>query len=187
MEEELQLIIEDADEQMSNSLIHLQKEFGKLRTGKASPQMLEGVMVDYYGTKTPLQQVANVSVIDAKTIFIQPWEKPMLETIEKEILNANLGFTPQNNGEVVIINIPALTEERRKDIVKKAKNEGEQAKIAVRNVRRDANDAIKKLQKDGLAEDNAKGGEDDIQKLTDAKIKEIDELLDAKEKEIMTI
>ncbi len=187
MEEELSFCLEHTEEQMKNAISHLEKEYLKLRTGKASPQMFDGVMVDYYGVPTPMGQVSNINIRDAKSIFIQPWEKTMLEPIEKAILHANLGFTPQNNGEVVIINVPPLTEERRREIVKKAKSEAETAKISIRNVRRDANEEIKKLVKDGLAEDLSKGGEEEVQKFTDKYVKKVDELLTKKEEEIMNI
>jgi ribosome recycling factor len=149
--------------------------------------MLQGVMVDYYGSPTPLQQVANVTTMDARTLTVQAWEKNMLNEIAKGIMNANLGLNPQNNGEVLIIQIPALTEERRKDLVKKAKAEGEHAKVGVRNHRKDALDMVKSLKNDGLSEDMAKDAEGEIQKITDAFIKKVDDLVDAKEKDIMTI
>jgi len=187
MEEELNFCLDAAEEQMNHAVTHLEKEFTKLRTGKANPQIFDNVFVDYYGVKTALQQVSNINVKDAKTIFIQPWEKTMLGEIEKEILNANLGFTPQNNGEVVIISIPPLTEERRRDIVKQAKIMLEHAKVSMRNARRDALEEIKKLQKDGLAEDLAKNGEEEIQKMIDNFSKKADEVFLMKEKDIMKV
>lgn len=187
MEDELELCIEETKERMDNTITHLQKEFSKLRTGKASPQMLEDIFIDYYGRKTPLNQVANINIRDPKTIVIQPWDKTILDQIEKEILSANLGFTPKNNKEVIIINIPPLTEERRKEIAKKARSEAEDSKVSIRNIRREANENIKSLIKKGLSEDSGKNGENEIQKLTDKYIKSIDDMYALKEKDIMTI
>jgi ribosome recycling factor len=185
--EEIEFILDSAKESMNNSIAHLEKEFLNIRAGKASPQMLGGVFVDYYGSQTPLSQVANVNVPDARTITITPWEKGMLQPIEKAIMIANLGFNPMNNGDNIIINVPALTEERRRDLVKQAKSEAEDAKIGIRNVRKDANTDIKKLEKDGVSEDACKKAEEDVQKLTDAYIKKIDEHLVIKEAEIMKV
>jgi ribosome recycling factor len=187
MEEEVQLVIDLAEEKMSNAISHLDSELTKIRAGKASPNMLEGIYVDYYGTRTPLNQVSNIGTPDAKTLAIQPWEKTMIEPIEKAIMAANIGLTPANNGEIIRINIPALTEERRIELVKKVKNECEDARISVRNARREANDELKKLQKSGLSEDNAKDKELEIQKLTDNYIEKVEELLEKKEKDIMTV
>ena len=187
MTEEINFIIETATESMNGSIAHLEKEFLNIRAGKASPQMLGGVFVDYYGSQTPLSQIANINVPDARTITVTAWEKNMMQPIEKAIQNANLGLNPMNNGENIIINVPALTEERRRDLVKQAKSEAEDAKIGVRNARKDANNDIKKEEKNGLAEDIAKTAEDNIQKLTDAFIKKIDEHLVHKEAEIMKI
>lgn len=187
MEEEIQFMMDVAREKMDKAISHLETEFTKIRAGKASPQMLDSIYVDYYGTNTPLNQVANVGTPDAKTIAIQPWEKTMIEPIEKAILAANLGLTPMNNGEIIRINIPALTEERRRDLVKQIKNECENARVGVRSARRDANDEIKKLQKSGLSEDMAKDKESEIQDLTDKYIKKVDELFELKEKDIMTV
>lgn len=187
MEEEIDFILESAKEAMSNSVSHLEKELRKIRAGKASPAMVEGVMVDYYGAMSPLNQVANVGTLDGRTISIQPWEKKMAEPIERAIINANLGLNPQNNGEIILINIPPLTEERRMSLVKQAKTEGEDAKIGIRNARKEANDEIKKLTKEGLAEDTAKNLEDEVQSLTDNFIKQVDDHLTAKEKDIMTV
>ena len=187
MTEEINFIIETATESMNGSIAHLEKEFLNIRAGKASPQMLGGVFVDYYGSQTPLSQIANINVPDARTITVTAWEKSMMQPIEKAIQNANLGLNPMNNGENIIINVPALTEERRRDLVKQAKSEAEDAKIGVRNARKDANNDIKKEEKNGLAEDMAKTAEDNIQKLTDAFIKKIDEHLALKEGEIMKI
>lgn len=187
MNEEIQLIIEDARESMVKSIRHLEDELLKIRAGKANPSMLDGIMVEYYGNPTPLNQVANVNTPDARTIRVQPWEKNMLEPIETAITYANLGLNPQNNGEVVMINVPALTEERRKDLVKKCRAEAENAKVSIRGARKDANDEIKKLQKDGLSEDLAKDAEDEIQKLTDQYNAKADNEIERKEKDIMTI
>ena len=187
MEEEVKFYLNEASSDMTKALQHLLDELSKLRAGKASPAMVESVRVDYYGTETPISQVANISTTDAKTIIVQPWEKSMLDPISKAIVNANLGFNPSNDGSIIHINVPPPTEERRRDLVKKAKSLGEAGKITVRNIRKDSNDAIKKLQKDGLSEDIAKGAEDQIQKLTDNFIAKIDENLTVKEKEILTV
>jgi len=187
MTEEIQFIMESATESMNQSVAHLEKSFLNIRAGKASPAMLGSVFVDYYGSMTPLSQVANISVPDARTISVNPWEKNMVHPIEKAIMIANLGFNPMNNGESVIINVPPLTEERRKDLVKQAKSEAEDAKVGIRNARKDANTEIKKLEKEGTAEDFCKKAEEDIQKLTDAYIKKIDEHLVVKEAEIMKV
>ena len=172
---------------MSKAIDHLESELLKIRTGKASPAMLDSVMVPYYGTPTPLQQVAAVNTPDPRTISVQPWEKNIISEIEKAIIQANLGLNPQNDGETIRINVPPLTEERRKEMVKLAKAEGEQAKVSLRNVRRDANEAVKKLQKDGLAEDLAKDAEAEIQQIIDGFTKKVDELCAIKEKEIMKV
>ncbi len=187
MIEELNMVYDEFRSSNEKSLKHLENELLKIRAGKASPAMLTGVMVDYYGSPTPLQQVANVNTMDARTLTVQPWEKNMLEEIMKAILHANLGLTPQDNGEVLIINIPPLTEERRRDLVKKAKSEGEHAKVGVRNHRKDALDMVKTLKEDGLSEDMQKDAEDEIQNITNAYTKKVDELIELKEKDIMTI
>lgn len=187
MTEEIQFCKDEAKEGMDNAIQHLEKEFTKISAGKANPSMLDGIMVDLYGAKTPLNQTANINVPDPRSIVVQPWDKSILAEIEKEILAANLGVTPQNNGEIIRINIPALTEERRKDLVKKAKQEAENCKVRIRNVRRSANDDAKQLEKDGAAEDAIKKLSDDIQKLTDEFVKKTDEVFEAKEKDIMTI
>lgn len=187
MTEEINFIIESTKESMEGSIMHLEKEFLNIRAGKASPAMLGSVFVDYYGSSTPLSQVAKLSVPDARTITLQPFEKNMLHTIEKAIMIANIGFNPMNNGDVIIISVPPLTEERRKDLAKQAKSESEDAKIGVRNVRKDANTDIKKLEKEGTSEDICKTAEDSIQKLTDTYIRKIEELLVAKEAEIMKV
>jgi ribosome recycling factor len=185
--EEIEFILDSTKESMNGSIAHLEKEFLNIRAGKASPQMLGSVFVDYYGSQTPLSQVSNVNVPDARTITIQPYEKSMLHPIEKAIMIANLGFNPMNNGDNIIINVPALTEERRRDLVKQAKAEAEDAKIGIRNARKDANTDIKKLEKDGTSEDLCKSAEDDIQKLTDSFIRKVDEYLVTKEAEIMKV
>jgi ribosome recycling factor len=185
--EEIEFILDEAKESMNGSIAHLEKAFLNIRAGKASPQMLGSVFVDYYGSQTPLSQVANMNVPDARTITIQPFEKNMLQPIEKAIMVANIGFNPMNNGDVIIISVPPLTEERRRDLAKQAKTEAEDAKIGVRNCRKDANTDIKKLEKEGTSEDACKSAEDDIQNLTNAYIKKIDELLVAKEAEIMKV
>jgi ribosome recycling factor len=187
MTEELAMVLDMAKEAMNKGINHLGSELTKIRAGRATPSMLDGVYVDYYGVNTPLSQVANVNTPDPRTITVQPWERKMLDPIEKAIINSNLGFNPQNNGELIIINVPMLTEERRKNLVKQAKAEAESAKVVIRTARKDANDEIKNLQKDGLSEDIAKDGEDQVQKITNAFNARIDELLAAKEKDIMTV
>lgn len=187
MSDETLLCLEEAKEGMHNALLHLEKELQKVRAGKASPQMLEGVRIDYYGSMTPIEQTANISTPDAKQIIVQPWDKSVLGLIEKAILSANLGFNPKNEGEILRIIVPALTEERRRDLVKKAKTESENAKISIRNIRRIANDTAKQLKKDGIPEDEITKLEDDIQKLTDEAISRIDKILEVKEKDIMTV
>ena len=184
MNEEIEFIIDSTKEQMQGAIDHLVKELRSIRAGKASPSMLATIMVDYYGSQTPLSQVANINTPDARTLSIQPWEKQMLQEIEKAIMIANIGFNPMNNGENIIINVPPLTEERRRDLVKQAKAEAEHAKVGVRNARKDANNEVKKLD---VSDDLKKNTETDIQQLTDAHVKNIDELLDVKEKEIMTV
>lgn len=184
MEDEIEIIIEGARESMAKALRHLEKQLVNIRAGKASPSMVGGVMVDYYGSPTPLSQVANVSTPDGMTISIQPWEKSLISEIERGIHNANIGFNPMSNGESVIITVPPLTEERRKDLAKQAKNEAEEAKIGVRNDRKNANNDLKGLD---ISEDLKKNLEDDIQTMTDKHIKKIEEILVVKEKEIMTV
>lgn len=185
--EEIEFILDSTKESMVGSIAHLEKEFLNIRAGKASPQMLGSVFVDYYGSQTPLTQVSNVNIPDARTITIQPYEKTLLQPIEKAIMIANIGFNPMNNGDMIIINVPALTEERRRDLVKQAKAESEDAKISIRNARKDANTEIKKLEKEGTSEDICKTAEDDIQKLTDGFIRKVDEHLAIKEAEIMKV
>lgn len=182
--EEIDFIIDGAKEAMDNAIAHLEKELRSIRAGKASPAMLANVQVDYYGSQTPLSQVANVNTPDARTISIQPWEKNMLQEIEKAIMIANLGFNPMNNGENIIISVPPLTEERRRDLAKQAKAEAEHAKVGVRNARKDANNDIKKLD---VSDDMKKNTEADIQTLTDKYVKLVDETYVVKEKEIMTV
>ncbi|MCL6218767.1 ribosome recycling factor [Zunongwangia pacifica] len=184
MDEEIELIIDSAEEGMQKAISHLNKQLLNIRAGKASPSMLGSVMVEYYGSLTPLNQVANVNAPDARTISVQPFEKGSIPNIEKGILQANLGFNPMNNGESVIISVPPLTEERRKQLVKQAKSEAEDAKVGVRNDRKTANNELKKTD---VSEDLQKNAEADIQELTDKYIAKIDSILEAKEKEIMTI
>jgi len=172
---------------MQKAISHLESELLKVRAGKANPQMIDGVMVDYYGNPTPLNQVANITVTDARTLSIQPWEKPMIAPIERAIMQANLGVTPQNDGQVIRLFLPPLTEERRKELVKKVNAEGEQGKVSIRNIRRDMIEQIKKAQKDGLSEDESKQAEGNIQGITDKHIALIDQHCKDKEKEIMTI
>jgi ribosome recycling factor len=172
---------------MKKAIAHLETELIKIRAGKANPQMLDGLVVDYYGSPMPINQVANISVMDARTLTIQPWEKNMLQPIERSIIAANLGVTPQNDGLIIRLSLPPLTEERRKELVKRCQGEGEQSKVAIRNIRRDAIENIKKLQKNGLSEDAAKDAEADIQQLTDKFTAVVEKHLEAKEKEIMSI
>jgi len=185
--EELELIMEDAESSMQKAIAYLEAELIKIRAGKATPSMLDGISVDYYGSPTPVNQVANISVLDARTISIQPWEKNMLAPIERAILQANIGITPQNDGVQIRLFLPPLTEERRRELFKKASAEGEHSKVAIRNIRRDSIEHIKKLQKDGLSEDAAKDAEKDIQTMTDKYISLVDKHLVAKEKEMMAV
>ncbi|MGF7140296.1 ribosome recycling factor [Roseimarinus sediminis] len=187
MNEEVDMIIDMAGEQMQAALDHLEKELSHLRAGKASPRMLDSVMVDYYGTMTPLAQTSSITTPDAKTIVVQPWEKQMIAPIEKAIINSNLGFNPDNNGEIIRIFIPPLTEERRKTLVRDVNKEGETAKISLRSARKDANDQLKKMLKDGLSEDEEKLALDQVQKLTDEFTVKVDEKVEKKNKEIMTV
>jgi ribosome recycling factor len=187
MSDDLAFILEDAQDSMKKGIQHLETELIKIRAGKASPQMLEGLVVDYYGSPTALNQVANVSVMDARTLTIQPWEKNMLQPIERAIIGANLGVTPQNDGNIIRLFMPPLTEERRKEFVKRANGEGEQSKVAIRSIRRESIEQIKKLQKEGLSEDEAKDAEKSIQELTDKFISLVEKHLAAKEKEIMSV
>ena len=183
--DEINDIFELAEDSMNSSLEHLKKELGKISTGKANPATFSGLMVAYYGTPTPMNQVANISISDARTIVIQPWEKSMLGPIEKSIFEANLGFTPMNDGEIVRISIPPLTEERRRELAKRAKAAGEDAKVSTRNTRRDAISEIKKAVKNGLAEDMGKQKEDEMDAMTKSYSGKIDEMIKAKEKDIV--
>lgn len=185
--EEIEFILDSAQESMMGSIEHLEKAFLNIRAGKASPAMLGSVFVDYYGSATPLSQIAKISVPDARTITLQPFEKNMLHTIEKAIMIANIGFNPMNNGDLIIISVPPLTEERRRELAKQAKAEAEDAKVGIRNSRKDANTDIKKLEKEGTSEDLCKNAEDDVQNLTNSYIKKIDELLVQKDGEIMKV
>jgi ribosome recycling factor len=187
MTEELQMIYDEFKSSNNRSISHLDAELTKIRAGKATPAMLSSVMVDYYGSPTPIQQVANITTMDARTITVQAWEKTMLNEIAKGIINSNLGFAPQNNGEILIISVPPLTEERRRDLVKRAKTEAENAKVAVRNNRKDALDMVKDLKTEGLSEDMTKDAETEIQNITNGFVKKVDELVELKEKDIMTI
>ncbi|WP_111307712.1 ribosome recycling factor [Confluentibacter sediminis] len=185
MNEETEFILDTAKEAMDNAIRHLEKQLVNIRAGKASPAMLGSVLVNYYGNQTPINQVANVNTPDGRTITVQPWEKNMLQEIEKGIMYANLGFNPMNNGDTIIINVPPLTEERRRDLAKQAKAEAEDAKIGVRSARKDANNDIKKS--DDISEDLKKNAEIDIQQMTDKYVKKIDDMFELKEKEIMTV
>jgi ribosome recycling factor len=187
MTEDIKMIIDMSKESMAKSLEHLNEALSQIRAGKADPRTLNGVMVDYYGTDTPLNQVCSINTPDARTIKIQPWEKTLIEAIEKAILSANLGLNPSNNGESILINVPALTEERRKDLVKQAKQEGEKAKISIRNIRKEAIDQFRALKKDGLSEDLEKDAEIEAQNITDSFTKKVDDLVKQKEVDIMTI
>ncbi len=188
MNEELSLIFEEAKEHMEKSLEFFAHELVGIRAGKASPAMLEGVEVDYYGAMTPLNQVANINVRDAQTMTVQVWDRNMLQAVEKAIRDANLGFNPVNNGEMLIINVPPLTEERRKQLAKKAREEAEKARISIRNIRKDAKKHIERLEKDKIiSEDMTKNALDDLQKLTDEYIKKVDDKLSKKEKDILTV
>jgi ribosome recycling factor len=184
MNEDIQFIIDSTKESMDAAIRHLEKQFLNIRAGKASPAMLGSVLVDYYGSQTPLSQVANVNTPDGRTITVQPWEKSMLQEIERGIMLANLGFNPMNNGDTIIINVPPLTEERRKELSKQAKAESEHAKVGIRSARKDANTDIKKSE---TSEDLQKNAEIDVQKLTDQYVAMVDQLLSTKEKEIMTV
>jgi len=185
--EELELIMDDAESSMTKAINHLEAELIKIRAGKASPSMVDGIFVEYYGKPTPVSQVANVIILDARTIAIQPWEKNMLQAIEKAILQANIGVTPQNDGNQIRLFLPPLTEERRKELFKKASAEGEHSKVAIRNIRRDAIEEIKRLQKEGLSKDIASDAEDNIQETTNKYISLVDKHLAAKEKEMMAV
>lgn len=187
MTEELSMVYDEFKSSNSKTISHFEAELVKIRAGKASPAMLQGVMIDYYGSPTPIQQVANIGTMDARTLTVQPWEKSMLGEIAKGIINSNLGFAPQDNGEMLIISVPPLTEERRRDLAKQAKAEAEHAKVGIRAHRKDALDMVKGLKDEGLSEDMQKDAEAQIQTITDSFTKKIDDLLVLKEKDIMTI
>ena len=187
MLEETTGIIDETTVSMKKATEHFETELVKIRAGKATPTMLDGITVDYYGNPTPINQVGNLSAIDARTLTIQPWEKNMLQPIERAIIAANIGVNPQNDGNIIRLFLPPLTEERRREFVKRSNAEGEQAKIAIRNIRRDAIEQVKKAQKEGLSEDEAKEAEDEIQSITDTHITLIEKHLVAKEKEIMSV
>jgi ribosome recycling factor len=187
MAEDIATIIVTAEDHMQKAISHLEGELTKIRAGKANPQMIDGIVVDYYGTPMPINQVANISVMDARTLSIQPWEKNMLQPIERAIIAANIGINPQNDGSFIRLYLPPLTEERRKELVKKCQAEGEHSKIAIRNIRRDSIESIKKLQKTGLSEDAAKDAEAEVQQVTDKYITIVDKHLSLKEKEIMSV
>jgi len=187
MSEALENIITETGKQMTKAIGHLEIELSKIRAGKATPQILDGIVVEYYGSPTPLSQVANISVPDARTITLQPWEKNMLAPIERAIIASNIGLNPQNDGQIIRLFMPPLTEERRRDLVKRVNAEGEQGKIAIRSIRRDNIESIKKLQKDGLSEDAAKEAEGRIQGITDKYIALVDQHCKDKDKEIMTV
>lgn len=187
MQEEINLYVEAAEEAMQKAIAHTESAFSKIRAGKASPLMVKGVMVEYYGALTPLDQVANVTAPDARTIAIKPWEKGVINNIERAIINGDTGFNPQNDGETIRINVPALTEDRRKDLVKQAKGEAENGKVGLRGARQSANADLKQLQKDGAPEDAIKDAETTVQTLTDTYSKKIDAIFSKKEEEIMTL
>jgi ribosome recycling factor len=187
MDELVKMVIDETREKMEKSIKHLETELIKIRAGKASTHIVDGIMVDYYGVMTPLNQVSNIGTPDVKSVVIQPWDKNMIDPIEKAIMQANIGITPENNGELIRLSIPPLTEERRRELVRRVKQEGEDTKVGVRNARRDANDELKALQKDGLPEDEQKNGEAEVQKLTDTYIEKVDKDVEAKEKDIMTV
>src|SRR6266480_7221460 len=187
MAEDVATIITTSEDHMKKAIGHLESELVKIRAGKANPQMLDGIVVDYYGSPMPINQVANISVMDARTLSIQPWEKNMLQPIERAIIAANIGINPQNDGNTIRLFLPPLTEERRKELVKKCQGEGEHSRVAVRNIRRDAIEHIKKLQKNGLSEDAAKDAETNMQQVTDRYITAVEKHLGSKEKEIMAV
>lgn len=187
MNELITIELDDCKEKMEKAVAHTESELTKIRAGKANPSMLDSVFVDYYGSATPLSQVSNINTTDARTIVVQPWERTLLGTIEKAIIDSNLGLNPQNDGTIIRLAIPPLTEERRRDLVKKAKEEAEKGRVGVRNIRKDTNESIKKLKNDGASEDEIKVGEAEVQKLTDIYSAKVDQLVDAKEKDIMTV
>ncbi|MDO7850467.1 ribosome recycling factor [Hymenobacter convexus] len=187
MDEEIQFYLDDLVESMGKALAHVNVEMSRIRAGKASPAMLDGIRVDYYGTPTPIGQIANISTPDARSLFIKPWEKNMISEVTKAIRNSDLGLSPVSDAEGVRLNIPAMTEERRRDLVKQAKNESETGKVRVRAIRKDVNEALRKLLKEGASEDAIKVAEEKVQKTTDTYIAEVEKALSKKESEIMTI
>lgn len=187
MNEFIKMELDEAKSTMDKALSHIDLEFTKIRAGKASIGMLDGIVADYYGTPTPLAQIANINTPDARTIVVQPWEKSMINPIEKAIMEANIGLNPQNDGLLIRLNVPPLTEERRRDLVKKVKEEAERGRITVRNIRKSTNESIKKLKNEGASEDEIKVGEAEVQKLTDAYIVKVDQLAEIKEKDVMTV
>jgi ribosome recycling factor len=187
MAEDVSQIVSSAEDHMKKAIAHLEAELTKIRAGKATPQVVDGIVVDYYGSPTPIHQVGNISVMDARTLTIQPWEKNMLQPIERAIIAANIGINPQNDGNQIRLFLPPLTEERRRELVKKCQVEGEHSRVAIRNIRRDAIEQIKKLQKNGLSEDIAKDTETNVQDLTNKFISAVDKHLASKEKEIMSV
>ena len=187
MNEDVELIIEETKDRMQKATDHLEHELARLRAGRATPVLLDGITVDYYGVNSPLAQVSKINTPDPKTILIQPWEKTMLGTIEKAIMAANIGLTPMNNGEVIRINIPPLTEERRHQLVKQVRNEGETAKISIRNSRKWANDELKQLLKNGLPEDLEKNAVENVQQMTAEFTAKVDKIITLKEKDVMTV
>ncbi|MBD3747886.1 MAG: ribosome recycling factor [Sphingobacteriales bacterium] len=187
MNEFIKMELDEAKSLMEKALAHTDLEFTKIRAGKASVGMLDGIMAEYYGAPTPLAQIANINTPDARTIVVQPWEKAMINPIEKAIMEANIGLNPQNDGIVIRLNVPPLTEERRRDLVKKVKEEAESGRIAIRNIRKNTNESIKKLKNDGASEDEIKLGEAEVQKLTDSYIAKVDHLAEIKEKDVMTV
>ncbi len=187
MDELVELLLDDTRSNMEKSIRHLESELIKIRAGKANPHMLDGIVVNYYGVMTPLNQVANIGTPDPRTLAIQPWDRSMIETIEKAVMQANIGLNPANNGDVIRINVPPLTEERRKDLVKQVRIECENTRVGVRTARRDANEDLKNMKKDGLSEDEEIRGQEEVQRLTDNYIEKIDKIFAAKEKDIMTV
>lgn len=187
MEEEIQLHLDEAKELMQKAVEHTQQELAKIRAGKAMPNMLDGIMVEYYGTPTPIQQVSSINTPDARTLIIKPFERSLLNEVQRAITNSDLGLTPQNDGEVIRLSIPPLTEERRQNLVKQVKAEIEHGKISIRNIRKDTNNAIGKLKNEGVSEDDIKRGEDQVQALTNKYTEKLDELFAKKEKEILTV
>ena len=187
MDELVELLLDDTRSNMEKSIKHLESELIKIRAGKANPHILDGIIVNYYGVQTPLNQVANIGIPDPRTLAIQPWDRSMIETIEKAIMQANIGLNPANNGDVIRINVPPLTEERRRDLVKQVRIECENTRVGIRTARRDANEELKVMKKDGLSEDEEKRGQEEVQKLTDDYIEKVDKIFAAKEKDIMTV